>query len=185
MSNIKKDINREYGQQFVENYSLFKQGEICFCSEPGMITYVYEGQVCNFDGVVIRVEQNRNDVQVFFDHLPESYQTYNIGKHVDSILSIMLDGKDWEIKETGEVYRYRDGKFYRVIRGYVFTTWLAEEEVAKNQIIVRILDRVNFDDPSSSAQDMVTEETCLETSTVVLTSKDFPPLTNQNLRKRK
>ncbi len=188
-SSIRKDMVKEYGDKFIENYTLFKEGELCFCPEVGnSVTYVYEGQVFNFDGNDITPEQNRNDIQVFFDHLPSEYQSYNIGKHVDGILSTMLEGKDWEIKKDSEVYRYRDGKFYRVVRGYVFTTWLAEEEMTKKQIINRILqdvvlislspisDEADEDEEDDSDVTEEEEEVALETSAVILKKKDFPPL---------
>jgi hypothetical protein len=195
--NIRKDMIKEYGEEFIQNYSLFKQGELCFLhcpllNEPGApVTYVYEGQVFNFDGTNIISEDERNDVQVFFDHPPVSYWKYNIAQHVDEILGTMLEGKDWTVKNSdsgNDIYRYRDGKFYQMLRGYLFNSWTVEHELTKSQIIVRILqylkkevkvsvteeDKVSSDVNICKADIDVTEEeeTPMENSTVILKKKD-------------
>lgn len=187
----------EYGEQFIENYSLFRTGELCFLDmndgKPGLI-YVYEDQIYKFDGETIYPIEDRNEIQVFFDHSPSVYWKYDITKHVDGILATMLEGKDWTIDD--EVYRYRDGKFYRVIRGYVFTSWMAEEELSKSKVVTRILKDIctspntGYDQAASGSEEIEpsdegSEETVMESSAIILKKKDFPPLEDGEIRKRK
>lgn len=208
-SNIRKDMISEYGEQFIENYSLFRQGELCFLNifngKSGLV-YVYEGQFFNFNGETILPIEDKNGIQIFFAHFPSAYWKYNISQHVDGIFGTLLEGKDWTI--GNEVYRYRDGKFYQVVRGYVFSSWMIEEELSKNKVMVRILkDICSFGCSGSSEKEVPVGEVkaepketkeaegpeveeqdgeiTMENSTIILKKKDFPPLPPPILRKRK
>jgi hypothetical protein len=183
---IKKDIEKIYGDDFIKNYSLFKQGEICFSAGNGApITYVYEGAVMRYTGEVIYPEKEKNDVQVFFDHSPDVYRTFNVTKEVDSILGKMLDGKDWK-SSTSQTYRYRDGKFWEVIPSYVWSGWISELEISKKEMIVRIISQKDFL-PASTLEEVEKEErkeeNVMENSTVILKRSDFPPLPPVKIKK--
>jgi len=144
-SEIRKSIEEHYTKNFIENFFLFKQGDICFYSEPNIV-YVYEGETMIYDGATISPVVCKNDVQVFFNYTLDDYRKINIANEIDRVLGIMLDGKDWKNKYE-ETFRYRSGKFYQVAPSYLWNGWVNETEIFKNNMMIKIIDQMYFRKP--------------------------------------